>query len=1417
MNKSFHKLIILSLIIAASLNTYADTLSVSGTISSDITWNTDTILVTDDIYILENVSLTIAPGIVVIFQGHYGMYVEGMLVATGDAGNKTIFTINDNTGFSNTGNTDGAWKGIKFSNTAGPDSSLLDYCIIEYCKNLYSSEIKDRGGAITNDSYSKLRISNCEIRNNIGYQGGGIMCLNDQQPLILNNVFQDNIALCDKYSDRSGGAIYCYEASPEINNNYFEDNTGKYGSVISCYSGNPRIIENILYLNNGETTLDLNSTIWEIAIEHNKITNNTGGAIYINGADTRIINNLICNNNGSGIKLYESKSYILNNTIVNNTTSLNGGGLCSWGGEPIVMNSIIYGNAASYGPQVFLDKYSSASFNNCNIEGDSAAIMYSSSIIDYKNNISIDPEFESPNSDGMLGDWSLKQSSKCINAGYNQFPDVDLPDLDLNGAIRVRHGIIDMGAFEKHITKISVSDIISEDTEWIADTILITGDIEIQPTVTVRICPGCKIIFGGQYKIGVFGTIKAIGLKDEPITFTSNDTIGFHDPKTFTGGWRGIFFIWDTMFAFLDTSIFEFCILEYMWGSFSNIQINNLKMIEFNHVEVRNNSSNSLNFYGGICLMESKGIIRNCSFHHNYFTETGSVLYVSSSNLTLSDNIVYNNQTNTSAIMRSSYKSYLDLNRNIFANNMSDTASIILFETSNVSFKNSLISNNKADRAIIHLKSSQADIINATIVNNRVNKYGAITLDGLATPVIKNTILWGTQNDLATGSEVYLLNENAQPLFYNCNIDGGKTNFGSAGNSTFEFTYENCIDSFPEFKSPTPLAGLYENTLDADWSLIEISPCINKGNADISPYNLGNTDVYLNPRIIGSLIDIGAIENQCGNPSIIRQPKNKIVCNGQRVEFSIVASDTVFYQWMKNEQELPGELSSTLVFDSVSLSDQGNYSCKIWNAYGVFESNTVSLIVNTKPKLLIKPPGIIWMKTGEPVILNLTISGSEPIVYQWKKDGQDLTGENFPVLAITPENSADEGEYHCYMSNACGDLSSSPTSLFLAPQICMVTVSTLTGNNLIIWEKQSIAPISTYNIFRESTAAGIFDLLDTIHYNNLSVYEDTTADPTKRAYIYKITGIDTSGTETDIDLCKPHKTIHLLVSTNPELKSTQLAWDKYYGFDYQTYNIYRSATGTNFTVIDAMPSSLNSWTDPEPLSGELYYRVAVEKPVPCIPVGGGKKADSGPYSHSMSNIDDNRLQAGEYPPDTLILTNHYIDENNQVGKLIGRFMTTDPDTNDAFTYTLVSGDGDDDNLSFTLLSDLLIAADYFDYETKNQYSIRIRSTDKAGNIIEGIFVIYINDLAEPTGMNFPTNQQIVVYPNPMRDVATLVFPNPEGRKYTLIIMNLAGKVVQRIEDITTSSLQINRGDLEKGYYLIELKGNRVFRGKMIIE
>jgi len=290
----------------------------------------------------------------------------------------------------------------------------------------------------------------------------------------------------------------------------------------------------------------------------------------------------------------------------------------------------------------------------------------------------------------------------------------------------------------------------------------------------------------------------------------------------------------------------------------------------------------------------------------------------------------------------------------------------------------------------------------------------------------------------------------------------------------------------------------------------------------------------------------------------------------------------------------------------------------------------------------------------------------------------------------------------------------------------------------------------------------------------------------------------------------------LIVSTNPELNSTQLQWDRYYGFDYHTHTIYRSSTGVNFDPVHSLSASNNSWTDPDPSDGDLYYRIAVEKPVPCEPEGSGKKAGTGPYRHSLSNMDNNKLKAGELPPDTITINNNSLEEENAPGVVIGKLITEDGDSLDSHTYKFVPGEGDDDNLSFTLLGDLLLASESFDYETKNQYSIRIRSTDEAGNYCEVPFIIQIIDVDETTGLPVLAAGEVRAFPNPFSQSTTISFPNLAGELYRLVLTDLSGKICRIENSITTSEIVLMRRDLKPGLYFIEFRGPRIFRGKITV-
>ena len=107
-------------------------------------------------------------------------------------------------------------------------------------------------------------------------------------------------------------------------------------------------------------------------------------------------------------------------------------------------------------------------------------------------------------------------------------------------------------------------------------------------------------------------------------------------------------------------------------------------------------------------------------------------------------------------------------------------------------------------------------------------------------------------------------------------------------------------------------------------------------------------------------------------------------------------------------------------------------------------------------------------------------------------------------------------------------------------------------------------------------------------------------------------------------------------------------------------------------------------------------------------------------------IDQIQIDNNHTPTD-ISLSDNNVDENQPVGTAVGDFSTVDPDTGDTFTYTLVSGAGDTDNSSFNISGVSLLTSEVFDYETRDSYWIRVRSTDQGGLYIEKEFSITVID------------------------------------------------------------------------------------------
>jgi len=199
-------------------------------------------------------------------------------------------------------------------------------------------------------------------------------------------------------------------------------------------------------------------------------------------------------------------------------------------------------------------------------------------------------------------------------------------------------------------------------------------------------------------------------------------------------------------------------------------------------------------------------------------------------------------------------------------------------------------------------------------------------------------------------------------------------------------------------------------------------------------------------------------------------------------------------------------------------------------------------------------------------------------------------------------------------------------------QLCIVTIDLATANNLIVWEKTPDKGIIAYNLYRETTI-GAYDLIGTVPVTGLSIFLDSVADPESQTYLYKITSVDSCNNESELDDNNYHKPIFLQYVSSEG--GVNLEWTDYEienVDDIKTYLtsfvIYRGTDSTGLSEYKTL-GSINNYTDIDPnaLEKKYFYRVAGILTDPCTP-SVGKKADAGPYSHSMSNIEDNRLQVG---------------------------------------------------------------------------------------------------------------------------------------------------------------------------------------------
>lgn len=146
------------------------------------------------------------------------------------------------------------------------------------------------------------------------------------------------------------------------------------------------------------------------------------------------------------------------------------------------------------------------------------------------------------------------------------------------------------------------------------------------------------------------------------------------------------------------------------------------------------------------------------------------------------------------------------------------------------------------------------------------------------------------------------------------------------------------------------------------------------------------------------------------------------------------------------------------------------------------------------------------------------------------------------------------------------------------------------------------------------------------------------------------------------------------------------------------------------------------------------------------------------FTITVNNIDE--------APVSLLISKNYINEENAIGDTIATISCIDPENNETQTYSLVAGVGDTDNASFTVTGNLLKAAEVYDFETKNTYSIRVKVTTDTGEL-ESQFTINITNVNEAPV--FTSSTTFSIQEN-NTSVGTITATDPEDQIITYSIV-----------------------------------------------
>ncbi len=381
----------------------------------------------------------------------------------------------------------------------------------------------------------------------------------------------------------------------------------------------------------------------------------------------------------------------------------------------------------------------------------------------------------------------------------------------------------------------------------------------------------------------------------------------------------------------------------------------------------------------------------------------------------------------------------------------------------------------------------------------------------------------------------------------------------------------------------------------------------------------GNTDTSITSTLSVNSVGI----------TITREPSDTSACEGTDAFFNLLAEGAeLSYYWQVNSITGFSNLVNSGAYQNVNtnnlsipgaaaLLNNTEYRCIITGSCASPDTSvTVTLSVMDNPEPVITTNETLYACTGDTIQVEVTGTFAS---YTWSTGDTtrqiDVTEPGSFTVSVTDENN-------------CHNISNPleiTEDIIPAQEICLVTIDEKTGKNMVVWDRRKSLSIEKYMIYRQGNEVNVYNPIGEVFFDSTSIFVDSAFNNERRVGFYKILAIDTCGNETAFS--KYHKTIQLMY--DGFTSGVNLLWKAYLidgdSVGFKSYIIYRGIDSLFLEPIDTLAGNEDSYIDDSQIAKTktVYYRIAGIKKDECYP-GNLYKSNNGPFSRSLSNLEDNR-------------------------------------------------------------------------------------------------------------------------------------------------------------------------------------------------